>query len=426
MTGLSLRGSVYYLVKRVPREFAHLETRAVVRRSLKTGDRREAEKRATRERAAMLARWEAGLAADAQDPAAEARAIDALRKAEGVVPRALDDLASGPLDQLIERIDRIIERDPQASQPTVAKAWLGVGVGADDTLISELCVKLQARAPDLLHGMSNEQKRRWRNPREKVLHDFVDRVGDKRILEIDRTDALALRSVYWEQVEADEITVATANKYLHYFSGMLTRYVELLKLGWTPPVEKLTFKSRSGEERKRRAFSTAWINQHLAPPDALLGLNVQARDVLLVMVNTGARPSEIIGLLPEHIRLDDPIPHIKIVPQGRVLKNPSSERDLPLVGLSLEAMRRNPEGFPRYRGKGGWSNLVNKFLRLNCDLAEDQTAYSLRHSFEDRLLAIETVDRLAADLMGHAPRRERYGEGASLELKLEALQRIAI
>ena len=66
MTGLSLRGSVYSLVKRVPREYAHLETRAVVRRSLKTGDAREARKRAIRELAAMLARWESGVASESE------------------------------------------------------------------------------------------------------------------------------------------------------------------------------------------------------------------------------------------------------------------------------------------------------------------------------------------------------------------------
>ncbi|SEA47876.1 DUF6538 domain-containing protein [Rubrimonas cliftonensis] len=426
MTGLSLRGTVYYLVKRVPREFAHLEPRAVVRRSLKTGDLREARKRGTREQAAMLARWEAGLAAGGQDPAAEAEAVDALRKAERIVPRTLGDLVAGPLDQLIERIEQVLERDPPASQPAVAKAWLGVGPGKGEDPISALLEKVQKLAPDLIHGMSEEQKRRWRNPREKVLRDLISCIGDKKVVETDDDDARALREHLCEQVEAYEINPATANKYVHYVSGMMKVYSEKLKLKWKHPFVGMTFKDSSSDKRRRRPFSTTWIMEHLSPPDALLGLNAEARDVLLAMVDTGARPSEIIGLLPEHIRLDDPIPHIRIVPTDRVLKNASSKRDLPLVGLSLEAMRRNPHGFPRYRGKGGWSNLVNKFLRQNCAIKDDQSAYSLRHSFEDRLLAAEAVDRLAADLMGHATRRARYGNGASLELKHETLQLIAI
>lgn len=426
MTGLSLRGSVYYLVKRVPREFAHLEPRAVVRRSLKTGDVREARKRATLAQAAMLARWEAGLAADAEDPATEARAVAALRKAEGIVPRSVDDLAAGPILQLIDRVEQVLARDPQASHPAVAKAWLGGNADNDVGPISALCERLLAKAPDLTHGMSREQKRRWRNPREKVLRDLVGRIGDKNILEIDPTDALAFRNVYWEQVEADEISIETANKYIHYVSGMFSKYIELMKIKVISPFEKLTFKKKSGDERKRRPFSTAWIREYLSPPDALLGLNAEARDVLLVMVNTGARPSEIIGILPQHLKLADPIPTMLITPEGRVLKNVPSERIIPLTGISLDAMRRNPEGFPRYRDKSAWSNLVNKFLRMNCAIQDDQSAYSLRHSFEDRLLAAGAVDRLAADLMGHSTRRACYGDGASLEMKHEILQRIAI
>lgn len=146
MTGLSLRGSVYYLVKRVPREFAHLEPRAVVRRSLKTGDVREARKRATREQAAMLARWEAGLAVDAEDPATEAKAVAALRKAEGIVPRSVDDLAEGPILQLIDRVEQVLARDPQASHPAVAKAWLGGDADKDVGSLSALCERLLAEA----------------------------------------------------------------------------------------------------------------------------------------------------------------------------------------------------------------------------------------------------------------------------------------
>lgn len=320
----------------------------------------------------------------------------------------------------------MLERDPQVKQPMVAKAWLGAQTDKAVGPISGLCEKLLAKAPDLIHRMSNEQKRRWRNPREKVLRDLVGCTGDKNILEIDRRDALAFRNVYWEQVEEGEITVDTANKYIYYVSGMFCKYIGLLNIEAPSPFEKLTFKSDADDKPRRRPFSAEWITQYLSPPDALLGLNAQARDVLMVMVNTGARPSEIIGLLPSHVNLAGPIPTIRIAAEGRVLKNLPSARIIPLTGLSLEAMRRNPDGFPRYRGKGGWSNLVNKFLRMNCALDDDQSAYSLRHSFEDRLLAAGAVDRLAADLMGHATRRERYGDGASLEMKHEILQRIAI
>src|SRR3546814_11272622 len=67
--------------------------------------------------------------------------------------------------------------------------------------------------------------------------------------------------------------------------------------------------------------------------------------ILLALINTGARPSEIASLLPEHIHLSGPVPYISIEPVGRKLKNPQSKRVIPLVGVSLAAFKDHP-GFP--------------------------------------------------------------------------------
>jgi integrase len=58
-------------------------------------------------------------------------------------------------------------------------------------------------------------------------------------------------------------------------------------------------------------------------------------------LETGARPSEIINLSMARIVLDAEIPYIRIQAEGRLLKTDHSERDIPLVGLALEAMKRH-------------------------------------------------------------------------------------
>jgi integrase len=100
---------------------------------------------------------------------------------------------------------------------------------------------------------------------------------------------------------------------------------------------------------------------------------------------------------------------------------------MPLVGVALATMRVQPEGFPRYRDNAGTlSATVNKFLAENGLLpGQGQTLYSLRHTFEDRLTAVEAPDKIAAALMGHKYHRPRYGVGPSLTQKAEWLQRIA-
>ncbi len=67
--------------------------------------------------------------------------------------------------------------------------------------------------------------------------------------------------------------------------------------------------------------------------------------------------------------------------------------------------------------------VLNKFLREN-GLMETayHTLYSLRHSFEDRMLAAGIDDRIRRHLFGHRLDRERYGKGATLEHKQELLQ----
>jgi len=111
------------------------------------------------------------------------------------------------------------------------------------------------------------------------------------------------------------------------------------------------------------------------------------------------------------------VPHISIEPGERQLKSKNARRVIPLVGVSLEAMRRQPEGFPKYRGtSAGLSAPVNKYLRAHGLLeTPEHTLYGLRHSFEDRQLAAGVDERVRRDLMGHSLNRERYGKGAALE-----------
>ena len=70
----------------------------------------------------------------------------------------------------------------------------------------------------------------------------------------------------------------------------------------------------------------------------------------------------------------------------------------------------SPDGFPRYRDNPGLSDTINKFMRENGLLkTPSHTLYSLRHSFEDRMLASNVDERIRSDLLGHRLSRESYG-----------------
>lgn len=300
------------------------------------------------------------------------------------------------------------------------------GIERPEIHLSEIMRIFEELSADHLDGKSPDQIRRWHNPRLNAIDNFISVIGDKTLSSITREDALDFRAWWWKRIQSEGLVRNSANKNFSHLGAIIGTVSDMKRLGLDRVFSGMHF--RETDQARRRAFPMSWIQENLLGSAPLPGLNSEATDFLLVMVNTGCRPSEIAGLLPERIRLEDDIPHIQIRPDGRQLKTAHSLRDMPLVGVSLEAMRRNPDGFPRYlRNAGGWSNLVNKYFRDNDLLSgPGYSAYSLRQSFEDRMLAADLPDRLAADLMGHSTERPKYGDGAALSQKLKALEKIKV
>ena len=108
------------------------------------------------------------------------------------------------------------------------------------------------------------------------------------------------------------------------------------------------------------------------------------------------RLAEIVGVTLEDIDLENELIHIRPHPARRP-KTKNSKRTLPLVGyakLSMEEALRYSDDqylFPRYIRDGNCyathaSNALNKWLKKDFD---GLTAYCLRHTFRDRLRAVE-------------------------------------
>ena len=149
-----------------------------------------------------------------------------------------------------------------------------------------------------------------------------------------------------------------------------------------------------------------------------------------MIVNTGARPNEILAAPVDAFRVDAKVPHVLIRPtETGELKTAESAREVPLVGVSLEAATRilARGGIKRYAGKNdSYSAAATKFLRENGLMESPKhVVYSLRHSFEDRMLEAGIDDRIRADVMGHAYERPRYGAGGRLATIAGLLSRIA-
>ena len=155
----------------------------------------------------------------------------------------------------------------------------------------------------------------------------------------------------------------------------------------------------------------------------------------MAMIETGARPSELGYLRPEHIRLDHAVPHVFITETAnRKLKTKSSKRMLPLVGVALAVFQEHPNGFPRYYdNNASWSAAVNSYFEDNGlvppphpDFTLPHTAYSLRHAFKDRMERAGFSEELKLTMMGHAFDKPKYGEVGGIAWHREQLLKLAL
>ncbi len=421
------RGRWYY-VKRVPKRFQKFDRRVLVRVALRTDSQTEARRKAPAVEAELFAYWEARAAGRDLDAVRRYEAARNLAAARGFPYRPAAELAEGPLDDLVARLKALVDRHGNLATREEADALLGT-VARPRLSFSAALDDFFDLTTDRLTGKSEGQIRRYKSPRKRAVRDFCAVVGDKAIEEVTRDDALAFRRWWRDRIEAEGRDANTANKDFQHLSDIFRTVSDMKGYGLTNPFAGLRF--RQNGARETFPFSVEWIRDRLLAKGELDGLGAEARDVLLVMVNTGARPSEIVGARAEDFAIDDPVPHLKVrAHDGRSLKTDHSRRDLPLVGVSLDAAKRlaSAGGPSRYQGRNdGWSATVNKYLgQRGLRETPQHSAYSLRHSFEDRLLEEGVDDRLRAELMGHKYGRPAYGKGGSLEIKRDAVARIAL
>ncbi len=416
------RGTTYYMRKRVPQRFAAVEPRSIIWVSLHTDSETLAKTKAAAAWTELIEAWEARRAGQSDDAERRFEAARELAQMRGFRYLPAERVAALPVEALLDRVEAVpvVAGKPDRLE---AVAILG-GAQEPPVTVSRALDLYWTLAKDKTLTKSEDQLRRWKNPRLKAVKNFIEVIGDKVLAEISADDMLDFRQWWVERVEAEGLTPNSANKDLIHFSDVLKTVNRMKRLGLALPLSDLALKE--GEKRQRPPFSNAWITARLLKPGALDGLNTEARCILLGMVNTGYRPSEGAGLGPAQIRLDGAVPHISIEPNGRQLKSAYARRIIPLAGVSLVAFRQCPDGFPRYADNPGLSATVNKYLRERGLLeTEGHSMYSLRHAFEDRMLAAGVDDRIRRDLFGHSLDRERYGKGASLEQLHEIVQRIA-
>lgn len=407
-----LRGEQYYIRRKVPARYAPVESRTIIQLCLFTDSPKIAAKKAAEVWAELVEAWECKL--EGNDAEAETRLEAAMRLAQRRGYRFIpaEKVAQLPIAEIGKRLDAAKGKTGKVDK-IEAEALVGL-VPVPKLNVRQAFEEFYRVGADKIIGKSADQLRRHKAPRLKATNNFIKAVGNKALAEVSQDDMFEFRDSLIKKVAAKEIQASSANKDLTYLKAMWTTVARAKKINLAYGNEGLTISDTTKKKNTRPPFSDVWIKAKLLADGALDGLNTEARLILLGMINTGYRPSEGAGLVADTIRLDADVPHIVIRPEDhRTLKNANAERVIPLTGISLKAFKQASSGFPRYAANSAsLSATVNKFLREN-DLMEDEdtSMYSLRHSFEDRLLVAGIDERIRRDLMGHGLKRERYGKG---------------
>ena len=251
---------------------------------------------------------------------------------------------------------------------------------------------------------------------------LIKAISNKPLEEYSTLDASKFRD--WLMNE-QSLSSASTRRVMSSVKSVFNLAIRELGLDLNNPFQAVYIPSQ--EQTKRASISASELKKL---QDACLHLNDERRLIIALLSDTGLRLNEALGLTKDDIDLKSAIPNLKVrTHPWRSLKTPSSVRTIPLVGASLLAAQQAVKEtssflFPSYANQTTTkSNAASAALNpwLKRQLNDDYVIHSLRHSFRDRLRAVQCPTELINELGGwsKASVGEGYGAGYPLAVKYE-------
>ena len=226
-------------------------------------------------------------------------------------------------------------------------------------------------------------------PPRVALNIFISLAGDRDVAEYSREDA----KLFVRHLTLRGNKSATIRRRINSLSAILNYAYAELDLDKRNPFTRLIIRNEGDDVSKRGTFTNEQLKMGY---DKAVNSGSQIRLLMPLLGETGCRLAEIVGLELSDIDMENEL--IQIRPNSiRRLKTRNSERTLPLVGYAKIAMElalaksENKYLFPSYV-RGGKCNADHASAALNKWLKKDfngLTAHCLRHTFRDRLRAVE-------------------------------------
>ena len=452
-------GGYYWYVRRTPEELIkHFDGKAWIQVSLGTNDEQEAIQNHAKTHNEIQRRIDdyrkadiAGVSTRA-DYSAAISFLQSLNLAPG--EGSSGRYVGGPLDDPITEGE--VSRDTFDSAMYAKYGYryhaAKEGDGGDGLIIAALLTPVELSAFKLLHAKSavptvylsdakaiylkNHLKgglKKFQGPVNQAYDKAYSVIGDLPLPSIDRTKAQSIRDA---MLNSGNKTTSVKRR-IGVLCAMINAAIEEHALDYRNPFEKLPIAKLGTDKAEREDFT---FEELLELAKACVELNDTPRHIVATLIDTGARLSEIVGLRRQDVHLENEPPYIvvrEIKNTDRTVKTKYSERNVPLVGMALWAIRealRQTNGewiFPRYVSAGvingnSASAAINKWLK---PLFEgNKPAHSLRHTMETRLRAIDCPENIMLTVGGWGDKTvaRGYGKPHPVAVTVKYLQQVAI
>ena len=227
----------------------------------------------------------------------------------------------------------------------------------------------------------------------------------------------------------------TVKKALISVRKFVRKAIAVHELNISNPFDEIEIKGLGLDISKKEVFDSNQLST--VKSFILKKSDLTTAQVLGLLADTGTRCGEVGGITLNDICLDHDIPHMRYrVLESRDVKNKSSEREMPLVGLSLEVAKKIKSeakkgqvyAFPQWV-KGtefdhtGCSNAVNKLLQTKF---KNHSTHCFRHTMTDRLKDADVRGDIIDAICGWSGNgmRDNYGKTQRLEILRDALLKV--
>lgn len=281
--------------------------------------------------------------------------------------------------------------------------------------------------PEFTHDLSEWDADQKIKRYKRVVTDFIERMGDLDILEINDTVA----SDYHLSVKTD----VTQKKFQsEHGERMISTVRKILKAVLKKNYQR-TFTAMDGmqikikDSGKRSAFLESEVRKiEEALPSS--SISDEAKAIIRLALITGCGPKELCWITADDVHASAKTPYIKIGPNSLrafVKKGGDRHRDLPIItSEGVEILKRFPNGFPSFQTGKGPHKLNAQIGPFFASVTPGKSLYCARHRLDD-LLKIGGVDLgikaaiSGHSLGGHLHYYGKSGNGYTLKQKKEAI-----